>query len=32
MRGSVRILNRKKLERFACECYAIIKQYNGELS
>lgn len=31
-RGSVKILNRKKLEQFACECYAVIKQYNGELS
>ena len=28
-RGSVRILNRKKLERFACECYALVKQYNN---
>ena len=28
-RGSVRILNRKKLELFACECYALIKQYNN---
>jgi CRP-like cAMP-binding protein len=28
-RGSVRILNRKQLERFTCECYAIIKQYNN---
>jgi CRP-like cAMP-binding protein len=27
-RGTVEILNRKKLEQFACECYAIIKQYN----
>ena len=27
-RGFVRILNRKKLEWFACECYALIKQYN----
>lgn len=27
--GSVRILNRKKLESFACECYALIKQYNN---
>jgi hypothetical protein len=25
----VRILNRKKLESFACECYALIKQYNN---
>ncbi len=30
-RGAVRILNRQKLEKFACECYAIIRQYNGEL-
>jgi len=28
-RGSVRILNRKHLESFACECYALIKQYNS---
>jgi CRP-like cAMP-binding protein len=28
-RGSVRILNRKKLEGFACECYGLIKQYNS---
>jgi hypothetical protein len=28
-RGSVRILNRKKLEWFACECYALVKQYNN---
>ena len=28
-RGSVRILNRKHLESFACECYAVIKQYNS---
>ena len=31
IRGAVKILNRKKLEKFACECYAIIRQYNGEL-
>jgi CRP-like cAMP-binding protein len=31
IRGAVKITNRKKLERFACECYAIIRQYNGEL-
>ena len=30
-RGSVKILNRKKLERSACECYGIIQQLNGEL-
>ncbi|MGA8554388.1 MAG: helix-turn-helix domain-containing protein [Candidatus Acidiferrales bacterium] len=29
-RGSVKILNRKKLEEFACECYSIIQQYNGK--
>lgn len=27
-RGLVQILNRKKLEQFACECYAVISQYN----
>lgn len=26
-RGSVNILNRKKLEHFACECYAVLTQY-----
>jgi len=31
-RGSVRILNRKKLESSACECYGIIRQFNGELA
>jgi CRP-like cAMP-binding protein len=30
-RGSVRILNRKELERSACECYQIIQQFNGEI-
>jgi CRP-like cAMP-binding protein len=30
-RGAVKILNRKKLEHFACECYGIIQQLNGEL-
>ena len=29
-RGVIKIANRKKLESFACECYAIIRQYNGE--
>jgi CRP-like cAMP-binding protein len=28
-RGSVVILNRKALEAFACECYAVIRQYSG---
>ena len=27
-RGTVRILNRKKLEKLACECFAIIEQFN----
>ncbi|HET7893091.1 MAG TPA: Crp/Fnr family transcriptional regulator [Candidatus Sulfotelmatobacter sp.] len=31
-RGSVRILNRKRLEGSACECYGIIQQFNGELA
>ena len=30
-RGAVKIVNRKKLESFACECYGITQQYNGEL-
>jgi hypothetical protein len=30
-RGSVRIINRKKLEDSACECYGVIRQYDGEL-
>lgn len=30
-RGAVKIVNRKKLEESACECYGIIQQYNGEL-
>jgi CRP-like cAMP-binding protein len=30
-RGAVRILNRKKLEEFVCECYAVVKRYHGEL-
>ncbi len=30
-RGAVRIVNRKKLESSACECYGITQQYNGEL-
>jgi CRP-like cAMP-binding protein len=30
-RGAVKILNRKKLEESACECYAVIQQYNGKL-
>jgi CRP-like cAMP-binding protein len=30
-RGTVKILNREKLERSACECYGIIQQLNGDL-
>jgi CRP-like cAMP-binding protein len=30
-RGAVKIVNRKKLEDSACECYAVIQQYDGEL-
>jgi Mn-dependent DtxR family transcriptional regulator len=29
-RGAVKILNRKKLEDSACECYEVIRQYDGE--
>jgi CRP-like cAMP-binding protein len=29
--GSVRVLNRKKLESSACECYGLIQQFNAEL-
>ena len=31
-RGSVKILNRGKLEKTACECYAVIQQYSSELN
>ena len=30
-RGAVKILNRKKLETFACECYGVIQGFNGVL-
>ena len=30
-RGAVKVVNRKKLEDSACECYGITQQYNGEL-
>ena len=30
-RGAVKIVNRKKLEDSACECYGVIQQYDGEL-
>jgi len=30
-RGAVEIVNRKKLEDSACECYGVIRQSDGEL-
>jgi CRP-like cAMP-binding protein len=30
-RGAVKILNRGKLEKLACECYEVIQQLNGKL-
>jgi CRP-like cAMP-binding protein len=30
-RGSVQILNRKRLETLACGCYRVVQQLNGEL-
>src|SRR5208283_1776423 len=30
-RGAVKIVNRKKLENSACECYRVMQQYDGEL-
>lgn len=30
-RGAVTIVNRKKLESSACECYGITQQYNGQI-
>src|SRR6202040_1270548 len=30
-RGAVEIVNRRKLEDFACECYEVIRQYDAEL-
>jgi len=29
--GVVKVLNRKRLEGSACECYSVIQQFNGEL-
>jgi CRP-like cAMP-binding protein len=31
MRGAVKIVNRKKLEASVCECYEVIRQYDGDL-
>ncbi|HWH61081.1 MAG TPA: Crp/Fnr family transcriptional regulator [Terriglobales bacterium] len=30
-RGYVKIVNRKALESSSCECYALIREYNGEM-
>jgi len=30
-RGSVKVLNRKELEKTSCECYELIRDYNCEL-
>jgi CRP-like cAMP-binding protein len=29
-RGSIKILNRKRLEEFACECYSVVVKYNSD--
>ena len=31
IRGAVKVVNRKRLEASACECYAVIQQFDGEL-
>jgi hypothetical protein len=31
VRGGIRIVSRRKLEASACECYGVIRQFNGEL-
>jgi hypothetical protein len=31
IRGAVQVVNRKKLESCACECYGVIREFNGEL-
>ena len=31
MRGAVRIVNRRKLEKSACECYDVIQQFENDL-
>lgn len=30
--GSVKVLNRKKLESSACECYSVIQNFNGDMA
>jgi CRP-like cAMP-binding protein len=31
VRGAVNVINRRKLEKFACECYAVIQQFENDL-
>ena len=31
LRGAVKIVNRRKLEKYACECYSVIQQFEVEL-
>jgi CRP-like cAMP-binding protein len=31
VRGAVKIVNRRKLEKSACECYEVIRQFEGDL-
>ena len=31
VRGAVKIVNRRKLEKSACECYSVIQQLEDEL-
>lgn len=31
-RGAVKIVNRKKLEDSACECYEVIRQYDADFA
>ena len=31
VRGAVKIVNRRKLEKCACECYNVIQQFEDEL-
>jgi hypothetical protein len=31
LRGAVKILNRRKLEKSSCECYGVIRQFEDDL-
>jgi hypothetical protein len=31
VRGAVKIVNRRKLEKSACECYGVIQHFEDEL-